>query len=107
MGIILKESRYSLVLITGLFLIGALFIGSSSNALAQSATTPIELKFGSVFPPPPQIATIGCDRWQKEVVKRTQGKVKFKNFYMGSLFAPGESLNAVQNRFADIILRRY
>jgi TRAP-type C4-dicarboxylate transport system substrate-binding protein len=103
MGIILKESRCSLVLITGLFLIGALFIGSSSNALAQSATSPIELKFGSVFPPPPQIATIGCDRWQKEVVKRTQGKVKFKNFYMGALFAPGESLNAVQNRFADII----
>ena len=74
---------------------------------ATAAEKTIVLRFGSSYPPPPNLFAVGVDWWQREVEKRTNGRVKFQNHWGGAVFGPSEVLDALEKRMTDIVQYAY
>lgn len=66
-------------------------------ARAAEDLKPVKLKVGGVFPPP-EVFSISESMvlWEKEITKRTDGKITFENFWGSALGAPAEHLDLVK-----------
>lgn len=73
----------------------------SGAAFGASSTQPIILKLAHYVP---QSSFLGQQTqwWADQVEKRTEGKVKIRIFWMGSLVRMPDMLKAVQNGIADL-----
>lgn len=83
-------------------LVGALaaMLAAGPGALAQ--TTPIELKYASIYAPT-HAFSIADQHWMEKMEKETNGRVKFKPFWSGTLISPREGYQDAIGGVADIV----
>jgi len=100
----MKEKRLLTVVVSIVILLmvlGIPFIPASASAEWKGVT----LKVCSSFPPPNVgLPTHVAKIFEDEITKRTNGKVKFKNFWGGALGTGAEQLTLIQNRAVDLTL---
>ena len=99
------KTIWSSFLVSVFVLLGLLVAGSGAPALGADKT--IVLRFGSSYPPPPNLFAVGVEWWQREVEKQTNGRVKFENHWGGALFGPGEVLDALEKGITDVVQYAY
>jgi TRAP-type transport system periplasmic protein len=69
---------------------------------AAASAQIIELKYASLWPPPPHPMSIADTHWIDKIEKESNGKVKIKPYWMASLITPREGPLEVANGVADI-----
>ena len=80
----------------------ALFLLAMFPASGLSAEKKITLRMHSYAPPPPAASGIGMKFFMDEVSKRTNGKVKFQEFWSGALAPPKGQLDLVEKGAVDL-----
>ena len=88
---------------SGMFLMISclVFVLFATQIPARSET----LRVSSVYPPPGQaLPSLQLVTWQKMVTERTNGDIKFKNFWGAVLASPPEHLSLVQKGGADVVV---
>lgn len=81
---------------------------TTTTAAITSTKTPtptypvIKVRMGSPFPGPPANTSAGVVYWEDLITKASGGNITFDNNWNGSLFASGESVDAIKNRVVDI-----
>jgi len=83
-------------------LVAVLFAASclvATTGFAQDK--PINLRFSTFFPPTHKLAIVTAD-WCKEVEKRTNGKVKVKQFPGATLTPPAQTYDSVVQGVVDV-----
>jgi len=90
-----------LALISG---IAFLMLGIFGNAALGGEKT-YTLVVSTPYPPPEQsLATTHLVTWEKMVTERTNGKVKFKNYFGGALGKAAEHLSLCSSGSVDIVI---
>ncbi len=89
------------VRVIGVVLVSLLGAVAGSPAQAQS-TKPVELTLASGFAPTHIQAGVIPQQWSAEVEKVTNGRVKIKGVYGGSLLGPTDTLDGVRGGIADL-----
>ena len=90
--------RTSVVLVC-LFLV----LGFFSTAIAKDTSQGvIELVFSSPWPPPPSNMGAAIDRFMTELEKQSNGRVKFKRHWGGSMSTGHECFEAIKKGFIDL-----
>ena len=69
---------------------------------AVACAQTIELKYASLWPPPPHPMSVADTHWIEKIEKESNGKVKIKPFWMASLITPREGPLEVAKGVADI-----
>ncbi|WP_227935966.1 TRAP transporter substrate-binding protein [Alkalihalobacillus deserti] len=75
---------------------------SENGGGSESDQTEVIHLSASTYTQPGIPVTIGFDNVLDEIEKRSDGRVKFERFYNGSLTGPEDTIDAVQNRVADV-----
>jgi TRAP-type transport system periplasmic protein len=82
------------------FLVAICFAVSCMFVAPGLAQKTVSLRFSTFFPPTHPLAVITAD-WCKEVEKRTQGRVKIKQFAGGTLTPPTQTYDSVVQGIVD------
>lgn len=87
------------VLVCSIAIIAAMIQTTSSRSEAQQK--PIQLKFGTMFPPG-NARNVSDLEWIKKVEEKTGGRVKV-TYYQGTMGKPNELLDLVRDGVADVV----
>lgn len=93
--------RTGLLSVTGLVMVGLLAWAGAGLAQAQ-APKAVELTLASGFAPTHVQAGAIPHEWSAEVEKATNGRIKIKGVYGGSLLSPTDTLEGVRGGIADL-----
>jgi TRAP-type C4-dicarboxylate transport system substrate-binding protein len=89
-----------LIILALVVLLASGFFGASREAPAAER---IVLKMASPMVGPPALTTAPVAHFMDLVAERTKGRVQFKTFWAGSLFSPGETVEAVGDGRTDFL----
>jgi len=74
------------------------------SACSLAADKPIVIKYSDSDPPTGMRTAFVKDFWLPEVVKQTNGKVKFQDFWGSALLGPPEALKGVKDGVTDMAM---
>src|SRR5512139_2631447 len=88
-------------------IVGFVFVGILAAMLiagpdVMAQTTPIELKYASIYAPTHPFS-IADQHWMEKMEKETNGRVKFKPFWSGTMISPREGYQDAIGGVADIV----
>ena len=86
-----------------IFVLAGVFVAmlaAGPGAMAQTA--PIELKYATIYAPTHPFS-IADQHWMEKMEKESNGRVKFKPFWSGTLISPREGYQDAIGGVADIV----
>jgi TRAP-type transport system periplasmic protein len=86
--------------ITSIFVVSVFVLSCVVTSVSFGQDKPISLRFSTFFPPTHPLAVITAD-WCKEVEKRTNGRVKVKQFAGGTLTPAAQTYDATVQGIVD------
>ncbi len=99
----MKRSSKSVRCFVALIIVGVIgFVCMAGLEARAQTTTPIELKLAGIMPPN-HAHSVAAQHWIEKIEKETNGRVKIKAYWAGTLISPREGYLEALKGVADIV----